>query len=60
MQPTVDLDRFNDAAYRYFDRRVDDIPFGRECDCGCRAAITIHGQARCWDCAEEEGVKRIR
>lgn len=61
--PTVDLDRFNDAAFRYFDRRIITIncdPNTPVCDCGAWASLNIHGEKVCYDCAEEMGVKRIR
>lgn len=30
------------------------------CDCGESAEINVNGQYRCWDCAEDEGITRVR
>lgn len=54
------MDRFNDNAFRYMHRVIKLVDKPRKtCDCGCAAKIVLKEQLRCWECAEDEGVKRI-
>lgn len=59
--PAVDTDRFSDNAFAYQGRTVlNVVPASPVCDCGCWASVKINNEPKCWDCAEEEGVERIR